>query len=520
MEVDELTSFGRLYAAQQDEERDLATPEAEHFARNRRQGSIEGDERPRDLKSNQLTKITSGSESARKEQDGTESIELQPMRILSKQRSPRQPTQQLSGEETREMYESDVASSVDADDFLRPPDMDPVEENTPQPPRPISPERLARRKERKRTLSALLKERRKSKGQGLFKKLRTRASNKAHSADGHSDSGSSSSSSRSSLSLRSAALSGVSTVSRFSTKSRSLWKFWRSGSDASSSTHSRSKDSSSEDESDFDEKNEPVYTLVVPNLEQPSASSIYSDFYTTSTEPKLAPVLTELHAFWKNRNDSEGIAGDLGGPAAERHYRMTTTLERLHKQQHASVTHPALRDVSYSGPAWWLDITSPSAQDMRLLRKSLALHPLTIEDILHQDPHEKYEIFDKLGYEFVCIRALDDKYFRYIDPAAVDGYRTNMHRSDAVSHGEKHGDYIDEKRDATDGVPQPTGSSSKNRLQRPKLKIVEGVGGKEGVEGVGVGAIEFYLVIYKDGIISVGRNVFLPQIMNQADLCL
>ena len=36
------------------------------------------------------------------------------------------------------------------------------------------------------------------------------------------------------------------------------------------------------------------------------------------------------------------------------------------------------------------------------------MHPLTIEDILHQDPREKTDVFDSLGYYFVVFRALDD----------------------------------------------------------------------------------------------------------------
>lgn len=39
--------------------------------------------------------------------------------------------------------------------------------------------------------------------------------------------------------------------------------------------------------------------------------------------------------------------------------------------------------------------------------------------------------------------------------------------------------------------------------RRGTVDIVEGVGGKEGVEGVSVGAVNLYLVVFADGIISV-----------------
>ena len=37
----------------------------------------------------------------------------------------------------------------------------------------------------------------------------------------------------------------------------------------------------------------------------------------------------------------------------------------------------------------------------------LHLHPLTLEDILQQDPREKLELFPKLGYSFIAFRAVE-----------------------------------------------------------------------------------------------------------------
>jgi magnesium transporter len=39
----------------------------------------------------------------------------------------------------------------------------------------------------------------------------------------------------------------------------------------------------------------------------------------------------------------------------------------------------------------------------------LHLHPLTLEDILQQEPREKLELFPKLGYYFVSFRAIESK---------------------------------------------------------------------------------------------------------------
>ncbi|THH34176.1 hypothetical protein EUX98_g119 [Antrodiella citrinella] len=57
--------------------------------------------------------------------------------------------------------------------------------------------------------------------------------------------------------------------------------------------------------------------------------------------------------------------------------------------------------------AWWLDLSSPTPQDMRAIGKLLQIHPLTLEDILTQDPREKFELFPSLGYYFIAFRTIE-----------------------------------------------------------------------------------------------------------------
>lgn len=37
------------------------------------------------------------------------------------------------------------------------------------------------------------------------------------------------------------------------------------------------------------------------------------------------------------------------------------------------------------------------------------MHPLTLEDILQQEPREKLELFPKLGYYFIVFRAIESR---------------------------------------------------------------------------------------------------------------
>jgi magnesium transporter len=51
--------------------------------------------------------------------------------------------------------------------------------------------------------------------------------------------------------------------------------------------------------------------------------------------------------------------------------------------------------------AFWLDIEAPDDDDLRLLQESFHFHPLTIEDIQHQDQRPKLDNYD--GYDFAVL---------------------------------------------------------------------------------------------------------------------
>ncbi|ORY99114.1 hypothetical protein BCR43DRAFT_544457 [Syncephalastrum racemosum] len=52
---------------------------------------------------------------------------------------------------------------------------------------------------------------------------------------------------------------------------------------------------------------------------------------------------------------------------------------------------------------YWIDITSPSVVEMRMISKIFRIHPLSTEDILSQEVREKCDVFR--DYLFVCYRA-------------------------------------------------------------------------------------------------------------------
>ena len=74
-----------------------------------------------------------------------------------------------------------------------------------------------------------------------------------------------------------------------------------------------------------------------------------------------------------------------------------------------SFTQPSAKEIAARVAerrfGFWLDIESPDDHDYELLAKDFGFHPLTIEDIRHQNQRPKFEEFGK--YEFMVLFSSD-----------------------------------------------------------------------------------------------------------------
>lgn len=70
-------------------------------------------------------------------------------------------------------------------------------------------------------------------------------------------------------------------------------------------------------------------------------------------------------------------------------------------------------------PVWWLDVMSPTADEMKVIQKTFGIHPLTSEDIMLQEQREKVELFRH--YYFVSYRSFDQDELseKHLDPVNV-----------------------------------------------------------------------------------------------------
>ncbi|KAF8313244.1 cora-domain-containing protein [Clavulina sp. PMI_390] len=66
---------------------------------------------------------------------------------------------------------------------------------------------------------------------------------------------------------------------------------------------------------------------------------------------------------------------------------------------------PTALDDEIDKRTWWLDVLNPTEEEMKMLSRVFAIHPLTTEDILMEEAREKIELFR--NYYFVCFRGFD-----------------------------------------------------------------------------------------------------------------
>ncbi|WFC94301.1 hypothetical protein MBRA1_000930 [Malassezia brasiliensis] len=138
---------------------------------------------------------------------------------------------------------------------------------------------------------------------------------------------------------------------------------------------------------------------------------------------------------------------------------------------------------------WWLDIRCPTYKDMQELSTFFPLHPLTVEDILKQEPREKVETFDRLGYYFVVIRALDENYFKFTRADHNEGEVSLKQIEQELGRNQLYGN-----RHSDPEAAQQTG---------PTWEITKDVqNSKEGLEGLNAGSVSLYLVVFAHGVLS------------------
>nr|GAT54758.1 predicted protein [Mycena chlorophos] len=140
--------------------------------------------------------------------------------------------------------------------------------------------------------------------------------------------------------------------------------------------------------------------------DRPYRFSFYSNSLSTTVH---ARSLSELPA--EGQSFSQLFAGvspansTSSRPARPGPSPLVNDKTSRHSNYKAPGEHPRHSANDTEAGTWWLDIQSPTDEEMKMLSKVFSIHPLTTEDIQMEETREKIELFRH--YYFVCFRSFD-----------------------------------------------------------------------------------------------------------------
>lgn len=164
---------------------------------------------------------------------------------------------------------------------------------------------------------------------------------------------------------------------------------------------SDSSDSESDDERDEAAELHQVLTSVNGDVRslrhEPSVSQATSAYFDSRRETR-----SPSHAI----NKSGPVSNENSGEPTPSAPRSPNDVRSPPQKPKEVPTTKSPKPLKYGDrPVWWLDVLCPTEQEMKVLSKAFAIHPLTSEDIMMQEAREKVELFRH--YYFVNYRTFE-----------------------------------------------------------------------------------------------------------------
>ena len=121
----------------------------------------------------------------------------------------------------------------------------------------------------------------------------------------------------------------------------------------------------------------------------------------TSPRPMFSPPYQEPNRFSGNNAEPNFFLNNNTASNGNGNRRGFIEKTNGSKSMHDINVLTAEQDMN----TWWLDVQSPTDDEMKMLSKVFSIHPLTTEDILMEETREKIELFR--NYYLVCFRSFD-----------------------------------------------------------------------------------------------------------------
>ncbi|KAG2227019.1 hypothetical protein INT45_006426 [Circinella minor] len=160
----------------------------------------------------------------------------------------------------------------------------------------------------------------------------------------------------------------------------------------------------------------PQYEGEIQDKADMAAFDEIVDGRTSNSTLKLSRTLSKRSRSYGDQHAMYGTAVD---PEAYRYHiyqsRLPSGVHTQQLQQLLTGEGRNLLDNALNTSGWWVDILSPTDEEMKTIGKTFHIHPLTVEDIMAQEPREKMELFP--NYTFISFRSFHiDPYTEQIRP--------------------------------------------------------------------------------------------------------
>lgn len=256
-----------------------------------------------------------------------------------------------------------------------------------------------------------------------------------------------------------------------------------------------------------------VHSPTISGLLQPGQT--FGDLFSASQYAKkqqnsntLLPHLGSI----PHKLQSISSSTKLNNASTSNSIRETTTPDGKHTNRSEEPPHtqqpstPSEQFSTTEASPFWLDVMNPTEEEMKILSKTFAIHPLTTEDIFLGETREKVELFKE--YYFVCFRSFDIVQ----EKAKKKKVKSQESRSDSSSRNESSGflskllckrRQVNFKSDASIGDNVSQTSSFKRRAREIELeKFQRKSGDRHKPKNNELEPLNVYILVFRNAVIT------------------
>ncbi|CEP18292.1 hypothetical protein [Parasitella parasitica] len=159
-------------------------------------------------------------------------------------------------------------------------------------------------------------------------------------------------------------------------------------------------------------------------LYDPNESPLPNKFQLNKQERQLLSLYGDNKQPSDNRTRNENYL-QQEQPDRFMYYHPDTGSIRGRSFTDINLPHQTTLEALLSKENFWIDITSPSNEEMKAISKVFHIHPLTVEDIMSHEIREKCDVFRH--YMFVCYRAFLHDFEQLLKPVTFYNIVTKKH---------------------------------------------------------------------------------------------